>query len=55
VLLHELALALAAYVLLGLLVPRSTQSVQSLARFVMIAFPVCLALGLVAGYTFALT
>jgi hypothetical protein len=73
--------ALAAYMLLGLLVPLSTQSVQSLARFVMIAFPVCLALGLVgkrervhegllvaltalftivtlglvAGYTFALT
>jgi len=73
--------ALAAYVLLGLLVPLSTQSVQSMARFVMIAFPVGLALGLVgqrervhegllvtltasflivtlglvAGYTFALT
>jgi hypothetical protein len=73
--------ALAAYVLLGLLVPLSTQSVQSLARFVMVAFPVCLALallgkrervheglvvaltasfiivtlGLVTGYTFALT
>ncbi|HEX8434078.1 mannosyltransferase family protein [Archangium sp.] len=39
--------ALSAYVLVGLLVPLSTQSVQSLARFVMIAFPVCLALGLV--------
>ncbi len=73
--------ALAAYVLLGLLLPLSTQSIQGLARYVMIAFPVCLALGLlgkrervheglmvaltalfvivtlglVAGYTFALT
>jgi len=73
--------ALAAYGFLCLFIPLSTQSIQSLARFMMVTFPVCLmlgllgkrervhegllvaltslflvvTLGLVVGYTFALT
>jgi hypothetical protein len=73
--------ALAVYTFLCLFVPLSTQSIQSLARFMMVTFPVCLmlgllgkrervhdgllvvltslfmavTLGLVVGYTFALT
>jgi hypothetical protein len=41
--------ALAAYGLLCLFVPLSTQSIQSLARFMMVTFPVCLMLGLLGG------
>jgi hypothetical protein len=41
--------ALAAYGFLCLFVPLSTQSIQSLARFMMVTFPVCLMLGLLGG------